>query len=286
MKICVLGKGFIADHLAYDKPNVYLKPTINNIEYFVDNYRPDVIISCIGKTGNPNIDWCEKNKEETLLGNVTVPVLLAEVCSKRSIHLIQINSGCIFYGSSPHVDKSLLTQEVIYDYGWKENDLANPKSFYSKTKYSCDLMIGDMPNVTILRIRMPLSEKNHPRNLINKLKNYEKIINIKNSVTFTKDLVRCIDHIIKERCFGIFHVTSPDPLTAVEIMEEYRKHIPYHQFEVISEAELSKLTLAARSNCILDCSKLENIGFLMTPTQEALQQCMANYINNIGIRRF
>lgn len=286
MKICVLGKGFIAEHLSYDKPNVYLEPNVKNIENFIDDYKPDTIISCIGKTGNPNIDWCENNKESSLIGNLMVPSLLAEVCHKKSIHLIQINSGCIFYGNSPHFNKSALSQEIVYDYGWKENDLANPKSFYSKTKYGCDLIIGDMPNVTVLRIRMPISEKNHPRNLINKLKNYQKIINIKNSVTFTNDLVRCIHHMIHKKYTGIFHVTNPEPLTAVEVMEEYKKYIPYHQFEIISEKDLSELTLAPRSNCILDCSKLENTGFLMTPTQEALQQCMANYINNIGIRRF
>jgi 3,5-epimerase/4-reductase len=285
MKICVLGNGFIAEHLSFDKPKVYLQSSSKMIEDFIDYYKPDTIISCIGKTGRPNIDWCESNKEETINGNITVPLLLAHECNKKSIHLIQINSGCIFYGYSPHVDQSIITQQIVHDYGWQEQDLANPKSFYSKTKYACDLLIGDLPNVTTLRIRMPISEKNHPRNLINKLKSYSQIINIKNSVTFIKDLIRCIDHVIYQKHTGIFHVTNPEPLTAVEIMEEYRKYIPNHQFETISELQLSQLTKAARSNCILDCSKLASTGFLMTPTQEALQECMANYFNTIGIRR-
>ncbi len=286
MKICVLGKGFISEHLAYDKPNVYLQPNTYSIQNFIDIHKPDVVISCIGKTGRPNIDWCENNQEATLISNVTIPTLLAQECNKQSIHLIQINSGCIFYGPSPRVDRSVLNQQVSYDYGWREIDTANPKSFYSKTKYACDLLIGDLPNVTTLRIRMPISEKNHPRNLINKLKTYPKIIDIKNSVTFISDLIRCIDHFINKKYTGVFHVTNPEPLTAVDIMKEYQKYIPLHQFEIISEAELAELTLATRSNCILDCLKLRQTGFLMTPTQEALTQCMASYINNIGIRRF
>ncbi len=285
MKICVLGNGFIAEHLPYDKPKVYLEPNSKKIEYFLDSYKPDIIVSCIGKTGRPNIDWCEKNQESTLESNVTVPSLLAQECYKKSIHLLQINSGCIFYGNSPHVNKSALSQEVVHDYGWKEGDLANPKSFYSKTKYACDVLIGELSNVTILRIRMPISEKNHPRNLINKLKNYDKIINIKNSVTFLKDLARCVDHMIYNHCTGIFHVTNPDPLTAVEIMQEYQKYIPDHKFKIISESELETLTLAARSNCILNCDKLHETGFLMMPGQQALEECMANYFNQIGIRR-
>jgi dTDP-4-dehydrorhamnose reductase len=285
MKICVLGNGFIAEHLFFDKPKIYLQPSSKIIEGFIDSYKPDAIISCIGKTGRPNIDWCESNKEETINGNITVPTLLAHECNKKSIHLIQINSGCIFYDHSPNVDRSILSQEIVHDYGWKETDIANPKSFYSKTKYACDLLIGHLPNVTTLRIRMPISEKNHHRNLINKLKNYSQIINIKNSVTFIKDLVKCVDYMLHHKHTGIFHVTNPEPLTAVEIMEEYKKYVPYHEFEIISESQLSQLTKATRSNCILDCSKLNNIGFKMTPTQEALSECMANYFNSIGIRR-
>ena len=209
------------------------------------------------------------------------PILLAEQCAKKSIHLVHVGSGCIFFGESPNTHKSILQQKIVYDYGWNESDFANPKSFYSKTKYSCDLAIQDMDNVSILRIRMPISDKNNQRNLINKLRGYQNIIDIPNSVTFVSDFVKCIDWVIKNKVTGTFHVTNPEPLTAVQVMREYQKHVPSHKFNIISEAELDKLTAAKRSNCILDSTKLNNAGFFLTPTQEALKECMANYIKNL-----
>jgi nucleoside-diphosphate-sugar epimerase len=283
MKVLTIGNGFVANHLPYPVLNQRLIVDSKYISSVLDEYKPDVIVNCIGKTGRPNVDWCELNKEETATANIALPILLAEQCAKRSIYMIQIGSGCIFFGTSPHVEKAVCKQEIIKDYGWQEDDFANPKSYYSKTKYACDLALGNMENVATLRIRMPISEKNNPRNLLNKLKGYSKVIDIPNSVTFMNDLVRCIDWFITNRKFysGLYHVTNPSPLTAAEIMNEYKKYVPDHQFEIIDELELSKITAAARSNCLLDTSKLSNLGFEMTTSKKALQDCMLNYIKNI-----
>jgi len=281
MKIMTIGAGFVADHLNYpkidDRVSMTLRMESNNM--FIDSIllrnKPDVLINCIGKTGRPNVDWCESNKEETSLTNTALPIVLAEACARHSVHLIQIGSGCIFFGESPNKDES------GRDLGWKEEDFANPKSYYSKTKYACDLALGGMKHVTTLRIRMPISTKNTERNFINKVRGYKKVIDIPNSVTFMDDLVRCIDWVANERPSGIFHVTNPEPITAAQVMREYQKYFPEHSFEVISEAELDQLTVAKRSNCIINSEKLFNAGFRMTPSQEALETCMAEYVRNL-----
>ena len=100
-------------------------------------------------------------------------------------------------------------------------------------------------------------------------------------MTFISDLKKCIDWAIKGTHTGIFHVTNPQPLTAVQIMQEYQKYVPDHLFEVISEEQLDQLTLAKRSNCILNTDKLHKAGFYMTPSQEALTNCMAEYIKSV-----
>jgi 3,5-epimerase/4-reductase len=285
MKICTIGNGFVAEHLNYEKINVRLDIDLKQINNVLDQYKPDVLINCIGKTGRPNIDWCENNKEITTSTNTILPVLLAEACVQKKIHLIHIGSGCIFFGKSPNIeswcnlDESSTPYEV--DCGWKEDDFANPKSHYSKTKYACDLLLGNMEGITTLRIRMPISTLNSPRNLINKLRGYSQIIDLPNSVTFMNDLVRCIDWVAKERPSGIFHVTNPRPLTAAQIMREYKKYVHTHQFKIISEEELDKLTMAKRSNCILDTRKLNKAGFHMSYSEEALERCMKAYIQNI-----
>jgi dTDP-4-dehydrorhamnose reductase len=287
MKVITLGNGFIADHLPYPK-------ITNRILEYQDLYdaigndftgrpgKPDVIINCIGKTGRPNVDWNETHQTETYQANVILPLMLAQWCEKHGVRLIHIGSGCIYYGHSPH---RKLVQNPFHNFewvepGWKEVDPANPRSYYSKSKYSCDLAIGDLPNTTILRIRMPVSDRDTPRNLINKLKGYDQLIDVQNSMTFTSDFVRCVQWFVDNELPGIYHVANPGTLSAVEIMQEYQKYVPSHQFSVISEEQLDKLTTAKRSNCVLNTDKLQQTGFTMTPAKEALTLCMKNYFGS------
>jgi dTDP-4-dehydrorhamnose reductase len=288
MKVLVLGSGFIADHLPYEKITDYIEIDWQKTRALIAHHRPQVLINCLGKTGRPNVDWCEQNKAITAEANVAIPIMLADLCQKFDIHMIQLGSGCMYFGKSPnyylerHGDPHY-NEDIVerVDAGWKEDDFANPQSFYSKSKYACDLMLNSMPHVTTLRIRMPISEKDSPRNLINKLKGYNRIIDIPNSMTFMSDFTRCVDWIIKNGIKGTYHVTNPETLTAVRIMKEFQKYVPEYQFKIITEQELDNIITAKRSNCILNTDKLTKAGFKMTSSEEALEICMANYIKNI-----
>jgi len=278
-KVSVLGSGFVSSHLNYNKILDRLDLSEINIESLINKNKPDILINCIGKTGRPNIDSCENEKEITSATNTALPILLAKVCEKHSIKLIQINSGCIYFGESPNIIEYKDSDDKIIkkDLGWREDDFANPKSFYSKTKYACDLSIGDMGNVAILRIRMPISEQKSERNLISKLKKYKQVIDIPNSMTYINDLVKFIDFVINKNLSGIYHVTNPEPMTAAQIMKEYKKYIKSHLFEIIDESELDKITKAKRSNCILNTDRLKSTGFVMTPSEVAIQSCVKEY---------
>lgn len=280
MKVMTLGAGFVADHLPYDrilKPGERVEPYRENLAYLLGRDKPDVIINCLGKTGRPNVDWCESHKTETYMANVTMPLMIAEWCEGNDVHLINIGSGCIYFGPSPYKGHT----GGAKDPGWREDDFAKPESFYSKTKYACDMMIGSMPHVTTLRIRMPVTDKAVPRNLITKLRGYKQVIDIPNSMTLMSDLVRCIDWAATNRIGGIWHVANPQPLTAARIMQEYQKYVPEHQFEIISEGQLDQMTVAKRSNCILNTDKLRAAGFKMTNTEEGLERCMAEYVKDM-----
>lgn len=278
MKISVLGKNsFIASHLNYEIIPERLLADQKQILSILDKYQPNVVINCMGYCGVKNIDDCETNKERTLESNLTIPTILATECAKLNIKMIHIGSGCIYYGESPNIKVSLAGPR---DNGWKED--SNPKlqnaSFYSKIKYACDLAIGNLPNVCVLRIRMPISDKNAPRNLINKLLKYENILEAENSVTFIKDLVNVIDWVIENNKTGIYHVTNPTPLTHIQILEEYRKYHPEHKYNKINEEQLQEFISAPRSNCFLNTDKLTQEGFTMTPTLQGLEECIASYV--------
>lgn len=280
MKIFTIGKGFVSEHLNYPSIPSRLEYNEKQIDSVLDEYKPDVLINCIGKTGRPNIDWCESNKVETSMANTALPILLANACEKKSIHLIQIGSGCIFFGESPNAVYNDSPNTLCYDLGWKETNFANPQSYYTKAKYACDLVLGTMKNVSLLRIRMPISTKNHPRNLINKLRSYNQIIDIQNSVTFMDDLVECISKFATKNITGTYHVTNPGSLSAAQIITEYKRYFPKHMFEIITGDQLDKLTLAKRSNCILNTDKLSSAGISMKSADQALVDCMKEYVKN------
>jgi dTDP-4-dehydrorhamnose reductase len=295
MRVLTLGGGFVAEHLPYEIRNSQLYVNPEHMDYILSSRKPNVVVNCVGKTGRPNIDWCETNKSATYESNVIIPMIIADWCAKNGAHLIHLGSGCIFSGTSPNTHRQQTEQGkrhtkkseeaegdwITVDDGWQETDVANPQSYYSKSKYACDLMLGEMPHVTTLRLRMPLSEKDHPRNLINKLRGYTQVIDIPNSMTFMDDLVRCIAWAATNRPGGTFHVANPQPLTAARIMNEFQKYVPEHQFELISEQQLDQLTVAKRSNCLLSTKKLSAAGFEMTDSEKALAKCMANYVKNM-----
>jgi 3,5-epimerase/4-reductase len=290
MKVLVLGKGFISDHLPFEK---YVKTIIPDPDFIQENvinkHKPDIIINCIGRTGSPNIDWCEDHQPETAYANIQIPIALADATKRSGVRLIHLGSGCVFYGQAPSHEKvrhekkeffksGSVTKSVFMDSGWKETDYANPRSFYSKTKYAADLVLGAMNHVTILRLRMPISSTPHPRNLLTKLISFKKVLEEPNSVTFLHDFVRAVDWTIKNQKTGIYNVTSPMPITHSMLLEEYKKYVPTHTYEKISTNELNELVTATRSNCILDNRKIISEGFEFTPTLTSIHICVERFV--------
>lgn len=281
MSTIIIGNGFIANALnaKYKRVPDRVEPSAKSVQDLIDKHRPEAIINCIARTGRPNIDWCETHREETMIANVTVPTLLAEACNRKGIQLVQPGSGCIFYGPSPHAADPH-DRDGLGDPGWNEKDFANPRSFYSKTKYACDLAIQDYENVCILRIRMPISKDASRRNYLSKIFSYHKVIDTANSMTFMDDLVRAVDWAIDKRKRGIYHLTYQQPLSAVDFLECYSSHCPSAKYEVINAAQLEKITSAPRSNCLIDSSKILNDGFEMSGTkEERINEYVSAYVN-------
>lgn len=287
--ISVWGNGFIGGHLKYEKIQERATTNANDIKAILKAYGTTTLINCIGYCGEKNIDDCETNKEKTIITNAIIPSIIATECEKLNIHLINISSGCIFDGNSPN---NRIKYETWYgknkgypiyeDTGWTELDTSHPVSFYSETKVACDYLIGKLPNVFTMRIRMPISNKNSQRNFINKVLGYNKIIDIPNSVSFVSDIVRCVDWAIENKKTGIYNVVNDGTLSAANVVREYQKYVPDHKFDIINEEQLGQITKAKRSNCILDGGKLKNEGFEMGNSRLRLVDCMREYVENIN----
>lgn len=232
---------------------------------------PEIVINAAGITGRPNIDWCEEHKAETVAGNVTVPLNILQACGERKIYWVHLSSGCVFQGEGP--DKK----------GFREDDQANPPSFYSWTKYWADQILKNFP-VLIVRLRLPVDNEPNPRNLIDKLAKYSQIIDSKNSITVIPDFLEATKKLIEKKRVGIYHLVNPGLIAPSEIMELYKKIVnPNHQFKIISEEEIYKqgLAKAERSNCFLNTDKLQKEGIILKPIKERIVEILEEYKKNL-----
>ncbi|MBU1033149.1 MAG: sugar nucleotide-binding protein [Patescibacteria group bacterium] len=280
MKILVFSPGYlggkIVDALCDRKHEVVpVKVEITNlaaVSAALDEHRPDAVLNCAGKKGTPNVDWCETHQIETMRSNTIGPLVIAEACVDRGIHLTHLGTGCIFYGQSPDPK------------GWKEDDHANPSAMYTRSKYAADLILTRLPNIAIVRLRMPIDEVPDPGNLINKVMSYPKIIDVENSVTVVSDLINAVIGVIEKKGTGVFHAVNEGTMKHRDLIALYEELVdPSHTNEWISSDDLVKLGLATkgRSNCIMQNNRLKEIGVEMRPISVALRDCLEKYAENL-----
>jgi len=238
----------------------------------IDEHKPDAVVNAAGIVGQPNVDWCETHPIETYQGNTQLPLIIAEACQERGVYFLHLGTGCIFYGASPDPR------------GWLEDDDANPAAVYTRSKYAADLVLSRLPNVAIVRLRMPIDHTPSQKNLIDKLIRYTQVIDVENSVTIVDDLVSAIKQIIEKRGVGIFHCVNPGIMRHRELIDLYHQYVdPTHTCEWIREEDLLArgLTLKKRSNNIMQSPRLAALGITMRPIHEALRDTMIRYAQHV-----
>lgn len=232
-KILVIGNGFVglplAAHLGAD---ISTKRLENIKTEDVEDY--DVVINTAAKT---SIDWCEEHKVEAFKVNVVAAAGLASVIKKtndmygKSIKYVFFSSACIF--------KSSDTSEINTEYSTPD-----PQCFYTYTKLMAEQLIMEIdPTTLIIRPRLLISEKSHPRNTIDKLLKYPKVINCQESATILEDLIPKVEqlidtmHGIEREYVGPYNIFNEGTISPSEIMEIF--DAPHTR---ITKQELDKLT--------------------------------------------
>lgn len=249
---------------------------------------PIAVFNAMGKTGRPNVDWCEQNKEETYDGNVRLPLDIAAASWEHSkvLPFIHVSSGCIFDGSGP----------------FREGDTPNfTGSYYSYTKLEAEKRLFKLAEsnkhskLMLHRIRMPFMGYPDGRNLLTKLLRYKRVVNTLNSVTSMDDYIafvsNTIAHWLLEENSGvgsmmtdpefgwsdIIHAVNEGPITHKRILEIFQEENPdgdYLDKEFISPEQLNSIVGTPRTNCVLKRSN----KFTSRPTEEAIRDAIQSYV--------
>lgn len=262
--VLIFGNGWLGGKLASKLEGTISRADItrrSEVEEELKRFSPRIVINAAGKTGRPNIDACESDPAGTFLVNTAGPILLAKECLSRGIFMAHLGSGCIYNGEGPYTEDS-------------------PPNFfgsvYSRSKILSETALKDLP-VLQIRIRMPFDGAPSPRNLITKLVGYRRVISVPNSLTCLDDLMKACVHLIEHRRTGIWNVVNPGVATHDQILGLYRAVVDQnYTFETMPLAELAKVTVAGRSNCVLSTKKLEQ-EIRIRPVEAALVDALRKY---------
>lgn len=272
MKVLILGKGFIGSKLGFflQQKNVdTFHISQQEIDYTQDkalssllrDYNFTHVVNCCGFTGTPNVDGCENNKSECWKLNVVTSQNIDALVNNYNKKIIHVSSGCIYTGYEKD-----FTEEDEPNFG-----LFNPNSsFYSKTKHAFETLI-DTTRSSILRIRMPVTPLKENKNYLYKLFKYDNLISYKNSITCIDDLNNLILSLINDFTPGILNAVNTTPITALEIVElfkKYNKVNPNWNFVEVKDLNI----VANRSNCVLSTEKLKEKGLEFSNTFETVEK--------------
>jgi len=267
-KIIIFGRGFIGNRLqeALDAKlsdrKIY---SLVDAEEEIRRFNPQIIINCIGYTGR-NVDDCELNKDKALIANTFVPIILGEAALRNNIRLIHISSGCIYHFD--HSRDRPIQEEKMPDFF---------ELYYSRTKIYADQALAVLSKkypILIARVRVPLDNRPHPKNLLTKLIEYKRVIDIPNSVTYIPDFIRALKYLIQIDANGIYNIVNKNALKYPELLDIYKKYVPDFKYEIIDYRKLN----IVRTNLILSTEKLEKAGFKVRDIYEVLEECVKDYL--------
>ena len=285
MKVYIIGhKGWIGRMYIkqLEKENISfeyssLRAESDEIKQDILNKKSTHVLCCMGRTHGTfrdttytTIDYLE-NKETlpiNLNDNLYSPLSLALFCDKNSIHFTYLGTGCIYEYDKEHMLDS--------GNGFKETDPPNFfGSNYSIVKgFTNNLML--QTNALHLRIRMPITNTQNPRNFITKITTYEKICSIQNSMTVLTELIPLSIQMMQNNEVGSFNFTNPGTISHNEILEMYRDIVdPKFAWKNFTVEEQDKILLGKRSNNLLDTSRLED-KYNVLPIKESVRVCLEN----------
>lgn len=265
------------------------------------NERPAFLINAAGYTGKPNVDACEEHKADTLAGNTLFPLTLAHACAEAGIPWGHISSGCIYSGGKmrdgdvirvvPDLNRpdirSLIERSPKSIFGFTEVDEPNfsfrspPCSFYSGTKALAEEVLRPFANCYIWRLRIPFDEFDNPRNYLTKLQRYARVYDNVNSLSHRGDFVKaCLDSWEKRAPFGTYNVTNPGFVTARQVVAMIQRELrPAREFEFWSGDDefYREAARTPRSNCVMDTTKLVEVGVVMRPVEDAVLDALRQW---------
>jgi len=239
------------------------------------NSGADHLINCAGYTGKPNVDACELHKAECLDGNGVLPGIVRQACERAEIPWGHVSSGCIFTGRRSDGDG--FREDDPPNFSFRQNNC----SFYSGCKAIGEEVLEGAEQCYIWRLRIPFENTANPRNYLQKVMSYQRLLDAENSLSHLGEFVTaCVDSFRLGIPYGIYNLTNPGSVTTREVVGMIQiSGVSEKAFEFFSdEADFMRVAAKTpRSNCVLDSSKAIAAGLKFRNVKDSLNDCLKNW---------
>ena len=247
---------------------------------------PTHVVSLIGRTHGPGfgtIDYLEQpgKLRENLNDNLYGPLMIAGAAAAARCHMLYMGTGCIFEYDEDHpISLSPLGSEAG-SVGFTEESLPNFfGSGYSTVKGYTDRLMAELYGSTALnvRIRMPISSQDGPRNFISKIIAYKNICSIQNSMTVMDDVLPILADCMIRRDVGTLNAVNPGTMDHNTILTMYKDVLnPDHTWTEISNKELvGGFVKGARSNNYLETNRIESLCPTIPSLTDSVRRILSN----------
>jgi len=187
------------------------------IEQLLDESRPSLGVICAaGERGRPNISWCETHPVETVDANVTGQLAVAAACHARGLHVVLLGTG-VLYSANPELP----------EHRFKEEDPPNAKTnVYIALRQKMEDLLAYFDNALVLRILYPVSSDLDPRGLIGKLARFERVDQVRTSVTVLEDLLPLLPSLARSRATGVLNFANSGTVAYADVIDELAERAP------------------------------------------------------------
>ena len=227
-----------------------------------------------------DLEYCEKNKDETIETNKNSVISAVEICNELKIPLLYISTAGIFDG-----------QKEQYD----ETDTPNPIGVYASSKYEAEkYVIKNCEKYIICRAGWmmgggPKKDKKFIQKIMKQIKDGKKELFIVNdkfgTPTYTYDFAKNTKKLVETKSYGLFNMVCEGNTSRLEVAKEILKIFDLEKKILIKEVGsdfFSKKFFALRpnsENLINGALNKKGLNF-MRPWKETLKDYLKNSYQN------
>lgn len=247
------------------------------IQALFEKVRPEVVLHAAAIT---DVDGCETNRRQALLGNFETTRHLTEAGNRREVLIIFFSTDFVFDGrkSGPY----------------EEEDEARPLSFYGETKLLAERYLSlRAKRFLIIRTSWLFGKhgENFPQKILSQAEEGKSIRVVSDqtgSPTYTADLAEGMDALLavlltKGRALEnqIYHLANEGAVSRYEFAKAVLKikNYPPHLLVPISSEEIVR-PAARPKNSVLSTEKAKRmLGIQLRPWEEALKSFLEGGLN-------